>query len=82
MGNKFLQLILISLDSAYWELHQYFHRICGQMNSSKVDIRSRESNSGPYDCEPDTLPHDHGHLKGSWLWRILLTGVVYRFSQL
>ena len=26
-----------------------------------VDICSRESNSRPYDCEADTLPHDHGH---------------------
>ena len=76
MGNKFLQLMLISLDSAYWELHQYLHQICGQMNSSKVDIfdiRSRESNSGPYDCKPDTLPHDHGRSK------VLGYG---RFSQL
>ena len=27
----------------------------------KVDTRSQESNSGPYDCEADALPHDHGH---------------------
>ena len=26
----------------------------------KVDTRSRESNSGPQDCEADGLPHDHG----------------------
>ena len=27
----------------------------------KVDTRSRESNSGPYGFEVDTLPHDQGH---------------------
>ena len=27
----------------------------------QVDTRSRESNPGPYDCEADALPHDHGH---------------------
>ena len=27
----------------------------------QVDTLSRESNSGPFDCEADTLPHDHGH---------------------
>ena len=29
-----------------------------QMNSYKVDTRSRESNSKPYDSEPDEVPHD------------------------
>ena len=32
------------------------------MKNIKVETRSRESNSGPYDREADTLPHDHGHL--------------------
>ena len=27
----------------------------------KVDTRSQEPNLGPYDCEADALPHDHGH---------------------
>ena len=27
--------------------------------------RSRESNSGPYDCKADALPHGHGHHTGS-----------------
>ena len=26
----------------------------------KVDTRSQELNSGPYNCEADGLPHDHG----------------------
>ena len=26
----------------------------------KVETRSRESNSGPYDCEANALPHTHG----------------------
>ena len=29
LRNKFLQLILISLDSASWELHQYSRRMFG-----------------------------------------------------
>ena len=31
LRNEFLQLILISLDSASWELHKYSRRICGPM---------------------------------------------------
>ena len=27
----------------------------------KVVNRSRESNSGHFDCEADAVPHDHGH---------------------
>ena len=61
MRNKFLQLILISLDSASWELHQYSCRMCGPMKNPKVETRSRDSNSGPYDCKADALPHDHRH---------------------
>ena len=57
LRNTFLQLILISLDSASWELHQYSHRTCGPMKTSQ----SRDSNLGLYDCEADALPHDHGH---------------------
>ena len=38
MRNKFLQLILISLDSASWELHQYSRRMCGPMKNHKVDF--------------------------------------------
>ena len=59
--NKFLQLILISLDSASWELHQYSRRMCGPMKNPKVETRSRDSNLGPHDCKADALPHDHGH---------------------
>ena len=61
LRNKFLQLILISLDSASWELHQYSRRMCGPMKNPKVETRSRDSNSGPLDCKADGLPHDHGH---------------------
>ena len=57
---KFLQLI--SLGSASWELHQYSRRrMCGQMKNPKDETRFRDSNSGPHDCEADTLPHNHGH---------------------
>ena len=35
LRNKFLQLILISLDSASWELHQYSRRMCGPMKKSQ-----------------------------------------------
>ena len=61
LRNKFLQLILISLDSASWELYQYSRRMCGPMKSPKVETRSRDSNLGPHDCKADALPHDHGH---------------------
>ena len=38
--------------------------MCGPMTSPKVDIRSWESNSEPYDREANTLPHDHrNHIK-------------------
>ena len=47
LRNKFLQLILIFLHSASWELHQYSHQICGPINSPKVDIRFWKSNFGP-----------------------------------
>ena len=66
LRNKFLQLILISLDSASWELHQYSRRMCGPMKNPKVETRSRDSNSGPHDCKVDALPHDHGHHK---IWK-------------
>ena len=61
LRNKFLQLILISLDSASWELHQYSRRMCGPMKNPKVETCSRNSNSGPHDCKADALPHDPGH---------------------
>ena len=61
LRNKFLQLILISLDSASWELHQYSRRMCGPMRNPKVETRPRDLNSGPHDCKADALPHDHGH---------------------
>ena len=61
LRNKFLQLILISLDSASWELHQYSRRMCGPMKNPKVETRSQDSNSGPHDCKVNALPHDHGH---------------------
>ena len=60
LRNKFLQHILISVDSASWELHQSSRRICDPMKNPKVETRSRDSNSGLYDCEADALPHDHG----------------------
>ena len=31
LRNKFQKLILMSLDSASWELHQYSRRMCGPM---------------------------------------------------
>ena len=36
LRNKFLQLILISYDSASWELHQYSHRMCGPIKIPKL----------------------------------------------
>ena len=29
--------------------------------NAKVNTRSQESNSGPYDCKAYAIPHDHGH---------------------
>ena len=80
LRNKFLQLILISLDSASWELHQYSRRKCGPMENPKVETRSRDSNSGPHDCEADVLPHDHGHhqiLTIKTLWKIITCLLCY-----
>ena len=37
LKNKFLQFILIYLDSASWELHQYSRRMCGPMKNPKVE---------------------------------------------
>ena len=37
LRNKFQQLILISLDSASLELHQYSCRMCGPMKNPKVE---------------------------------------------
>ena len=62
MRNKFLQLILISLYSASWELHQYSRRMCGPMKNPKVETHSQDSNSGPHNCKADALPHEHGIL--------------------
>ena len=33
------------------------------IENAKVDTQSWESNSGPYDCQADALPHNHGHHK-------------------
>ena len=52
--------MLIFLDYASLELQQCSCRMCGPMKIS-VDTRSWEWNSVPYECEADTLPHDHGH---------------------
>ena len=35
LRNKFSQLILISTDSASWELHQYSRQMCGLMKKSQ-----------------------------------------------
>ena len=43
LRNKFLQLTLISLDSASWELHQYSRRMCGPMKNPKVRIKIKVS---------------------------------------
>ena len=61
LRNKFLQLMLISLDSASRELHRYSRRMCGPMKNPKVETHSRDSNSGPHDCKVEALPRDHGH---------------------
>ena len=61
LRNKFLQPILISLDSPSRELHQYSRRMYWPMKNPKVDTCSRDSNSGPDDCKAVALPHDHGH---------------------
>ena len=60
LRKKFLQLILISFDSASWKLHRYSHPVGGPMISPKVDTWSWESNSAPQDCEVDVLPHGQG----------------------
>ena len=60
LKNRFLQLILNSLDSASWELHQYSRRMCGLMKKPKVDTRSRESNSelrGRHSTTRPRTPH-------------------------
>ena len=36
-------------------------KVWANEKNPKVDIRSRESNLGPQDCEANALPHDHGH---------------------
>ena len=59
--KQVLTTLLISLDSASWELHQYSRRMYGPMKNPKVETRSRDSNLGPHDCKADALPHDHGH---------------------
>ena len=61
LRNKFLQLILISLDSTSCELHKYSHRMCGPTKNPKAETRSWDSNSEPHDCKADALPRDHGH---------------------
>ena len=43
LRNKVLQLILISLDSASWELHQYSRRIWGPVKNPKIETRSWDS---------------------------------------
>ena len=60
LRNKFLQLIQISLDSAFWELHQYSHQMCGPMKKSQSwhplpgielgtsRLRGRRSTSQPW----------------------------------
>ena len=49
-------------------------RICQPMNCTKVDTRSRDSNSGPCDCEADAVPHDHGlHLKYLLAYYVITT---------
>ena len=64
LRNKFLQLVLISLGSASWELHQHLRGMWGPMKNPEVETHSRDSNSGPHDCKIDALPHDHGHHTG------------------
>ena len=84
LRNKFLQLILISLDSASWELHQYSRRMCGPMKNPKVETRSRDSNSGPHDCKVDALPHDHGHhnfISHVSYFSIYTTNQIVRFKS-
>ena len=38
LRNKFLKLILISLDSASWELHKYSRRMCGPIKILKLTL--------------------------------------------
>ena len=60
--------VLISLNSASWELHQYSAQICWPMNSPKVVARSQDSNSGPHDYGADALLHDHGDHENHFVW--------------
>ena len=78
LRKKFLQLILISLDFASWELHQYSCRMCGPMKNPKVETRSRDSNSGPHECKADALPHDHGHHNSTNLYGIACRTSLYK----
>ena len=36
LRNKFLRLKVISLDFAFWDLHQYSHRMCGPWKTPKL----------------------------------------------
>ena len=61
MRNVFLQLMLISLDSASWELHLHSLQMCGPMKIPKLAPAPGDRTGGPYDSEADALPHHHGH---------------------
>ena len=80
LRNKFVQLILIPLDTAFWELHQYSRRMCGPMKNPKVETHSWDSNSGPYDCKADTTSRPRTPLWETLLERIKNQSFAYFHS--
>ena len=57
--------------------------------SPEVDISSWKSSMGPYDCEVDALPHDHGHHINTtvvflviWIQVLLLSSFTPKIPEL
>ena len=70
---KFKQIYLTSIEKQVLKTYINLSRFCflgttlvlaqnvWANGNPKVNTRSRESNSGPYSCEVDAQPQDHGH---------------------
>ena len=70
---KFKHIYFTSFEKQVLATYTYLSRFCFlgttpvlvlnvQANENpKVETHSRDLNLGPYDCEADALPHDHGH---------------------
>ena len=71
-GNWLNIYILHRLRNKFLQLNTNLSRFCflgttpvlapnvWAIENPKIDTRSKESNSGPCDCEADALPHEHG----------------------